>query len=291
MTTLDINKQRLRDDFSRAAASYDTAAIVQHEICNRALERVEMLKLQPSSILDIGTGTGRSLQGLQSRFPNSLIYACDIALPMLVQCRQHQASIHADKLVCTDAEQLPFTNESIDLIFSTSAIQWCNDLGQLLLECKRVLRPNGALIFSTFGPDTLVELRNSWAKVDHHDHVHEFIDMHHIGDMLLASQFSDPVVDMEVINFQYQSLQQLLRDLKDTGTRGKFNTTNSQHSSGLMSKEKYQRLVEAYEEYRQENGALQVTYEVIYGYARKWMVSCDNGEKKEVRISINDIKT
>ena len=100
-----------------------------------------------------------------------------------------------------------------------------------------------AMVGDYYDEDTLVELRNSWAQVDHHDHVHEFIDMHHIGDMLLASQFSDPVVDMEVINFQYQSLQQLLRDLKDTGSRGKFNTTNSKYSLGLMGKEKYQRLV------------------------------------------------
>lgn len=290
MNTSKINKQRLRDDFSHAASSYDAAAVVQHEICDRTLERVDMLKLQPASILDIGTGTGRSLKGLQSRFPTSSIIACDIALPMLMQCRQHQPGIHANQLVCSDAEQLPFADGSVDLIFSTSTFQWCTDLIQLLSECQRVLCLNGVLIFSTFGPDTLLQLRNSWAQVDNCEHVHEFIDMHHIGDMLLATQFADPVVDMEMIDIQYQSLRKLLQDLKDTGSRGKFNTSVSNYSLGLMSKEKYQCLVQAYEQYRQENGSLPVSYEVIYGYARKSAHDHGVEKSKEVKIPISTIK-
>ncbi len=285
-----INKQRLRDDFSLAASSYDAAAVAQHAICDRTLERVDILKLQPASILDIGTGTGRSLKGLQSRFPNSSIFACDIAFPMLIYCRQHLAISHTDKLVCNDAEQLPFADQSVDLIFSTSTFQWCTDLSQLLSECERVLCSNGVLIFSTFGPDTLQELRNSWAQVDNCQHVHEFIDMHHIGDMLLATKFADPVVDMEIIKIQYQSLRQLLQDLKDTGSRGKFNASVSTIPSGLMSKEKYQCLEQAYEQFRQENGSLPASYEVIYGYARKLADSYSSEEVGEIRIPVSNIK-
>ena len=284
MITSKINKQRLRDDFSQAASSYDAAAIVQHAICDRTLERVDMLKLQAASILDIGTGTGRSLKGLQSRFPDSSIIACDIALPMLMQCRQQQTANYADKLVCNDAEQLPFADGSIELIFSTSTFQWCADLSQLLAECQRVLCSNGTLVFSTFGPDTLRQLRNSWAQVDDYEHVHEF------GDMLLATKFADPVVDMETIDIQYQSLRQLLQDLKDTGSRGKFNTSVANSSSGLMGKGKYQFLVQAYEQYRQENGSLPASYEVIYGYARKLDPVHNAETRAEVKIPISDIK-
>ena len=287
MTTSKINKQRLRDDFSQAASSYDAAAVVQHAICDRTLERVDLLKLQPTFILDIGTGTGRSLKGLQSRFPKSSIIACDIALPMLMQCRQQCK--YAAKLVCSNAEQLPFTDESVDLIFSTSTFQWCTDIYQVLSECRRVLSLNGVLIFSTFGPDTLMQLRDSWAQVDDCEHVHEFLDMHHIGDILLATKFADPVVDMEIINIQYQSLRQLLQDLKDTGSRGKFNTSISKISPGLMSKEKYQCLEHAYEVYRQENALLPASYEVIYGYARKLADSCSTRENGEIRIPLNNI--
>lgn len=288
MTTSKINKQRLRDDFSQAASSYDAAAVAQHAICDRTLERVDMLKLQPASILDIGTGTGRSLKGLQSRFPNCSIIACDIALPMLMRCRQQHK--YAGKLVCSDAEQLPFADNSVDLIFSTSTFQWCADLNQVFSECGRVLCSNGVLIFSTFGPDTLVQLRDSWAQVDNFEHVHEFLDMHHIGDMLLANKLADPVVDMEIINIQYQSLRQLLQDLKDTGSRGKFNTSISKISAGLMSKKKYKRLEQAYEKYRKENGSLPASYEVIYGYARKSADGRGVEEGEEVRIPLSDIK-
>ena len=288
MTASKINKQRLRDDFSRAAGSYDAAAVVQHAICDRVLERLETLKLRPRLILDIGVGTGRSLEGLQSRFPDSAIIACDIALPMLMRCRRQRE--YTGMLVCNDAERLPFANASIDLIFSTSTFQWCADLDLVLSECGRVLSSDGTLIFSTFGPDTLWQLRNSWTQIDDLDHVHDFIDMHHIGDALLTAQFSDPVVDMEVVTIQYKSLRQLLRDLKDTGSRGKFDTSTSKTASGLTSKKKYQSLVKAYEQYRQENGLLPASYEVIYGYARKSTAGYRPKQRDEVTIPAASVK-
>ena len=290
MTNTKINKQRVRHDFSQAASSYDDAAVIQHEICDRTLERIDMLNLQPARVLDIGTGTGRSFHGLQSRFPNALIIACDLALPMLKQCQQLVNSEQAGLLVCNDAEQLPFADATIDLIFSTSTFQWCTDLHQLFSECMRVLCPNGALIFSTFGPDTLVQLRNSWAEVDDREHVHEFIDMHHIGDLLLTTRFLDPVVDMEMIDIQYQSLLELLRDLKDTGSRGKFAHSASARPQGLMSKEKYKCLQLAYEKYRQKNDLLPASYEVVYGYARKPAHDFHESNGIEVRVPMSDIK-
>lgn len=282
--------RRLRADFSRAASSYDAAAVVQHTICERTLERVDMLHIQPNSILDIGTGTGKSLIGLQSRFPNSFIVANDIALPMLNLCNQNPEISQKCNFVCDEAQQLPFADSSVELIFSTSTFQWCADLNQVLSECNRVLCKDGALIFSTFGPDTLIELRNSWTQVDELEHVHEFLDMHHIGDMLLANQFVDPVVDMEVITIQYQALRQLLQDLKDTGSRGKFDKESANMSNGLMGKKKYKRLVQAYEKYRTKERTLPASYEVIYGYARKHNSSHGIEELKEVKISVDQIK-
>ena len=264
----DIKKDRVGEDFAKAAGSYDAAAVVQNAVCERTLERVDMLKLQPSIVLDVGTATGRSLKGLASRFLESTMIACDLALPMLLHCRQHHAAGRSGWLVCSDAEQLPFEEGCVDLVFSTSTFQWCEDLPRALSECRRVLREDGVLVFSTFGPDTLLQLRHSFAKVDEFQHVHEFIDMHHIGDMMMEAGFADPVVDMEIIDIQYQSVRQLLQDLKDTGSRGKFGSARAK-PAGLMGKRKYRSLVRAYEEYRQENGLLPASYEVIYGYARK----------------------
>ena len=148
----------------------------------------------------------------------------------------------------------------------------------------------GCWYLLTFGPDTLKELRQSWAQVDQHIHVHSFIDMHHIGDLLLANHYADPVVDMEIITLEYQQVRQLLRDLKDTGSRGKFGVTDSSFSIGLMGKNKYQKFEAAYESQRQKNGLFPASYEVIYGYARKLSSNKDKTYGSEIRIPINQIK-
>jgi len=210
---------------------------------------------------------------------------------MLVYLNQMQPSLqHKASIMCCDAEQLSIKNESVDLVFSTSTFQWCEDLNLVFAECLRILKPDGVLVFSTFGPDTLKELRQSWARVDQQDHVHRFIDMHHIGDLLLAHHYVDPVVDMEVITIEYQHAKQLLRDLKDTGSRGKFGIEKDRFSSGLMGKKKFQQFEAAYERYRQKNDLLPASYEVIYGYARKLSLAKDKTPASEVRIPINQIK-
>ncbi len=286
-----LNKQRISKDFSKAADTYDAAAIVQQEICDRALERLQMLKLEPSTILDIGSGTGRSVRGLQAQFPNSHVIASDVAMPMLLHTNQMQPPLQQTaSIICCEAEHLPVKDESVDLVFSTSTFQWCEDLNQVFIECARILKQDGALVFTTFGPDTLKELRQSWAQVDQHDHVHWFIDMHHIGDLLLANHYADPVVDMEIITIEYKQARQLLRDLKDTGSRGKFGIEEDNFSNGLMGKKKFQQFEAAYEHHRQQNGLLPASYEVIYGYARKLSTNKDKMVVSEVRIPINQIK-
>jgi len=281
-----LNKARIRTDFSNAANSYDAAALVQQEICERALERLQMLKLQPKIILDIGSGTGKSIRGLQTRYPQSQVIAMDIAMQMLLHAHQKQS-------ICCDAEYLSIADNSIDLVFSTSTFQWCENLNQVLMECSRVLKDDGVLVFTTFGPDTLKELRQSWRQVDENNHVHEFIDMHHIGDLLLANHYADPVVDMELITLEYQQARQLLRDLKDTGSRGKFAASqglDNGFASGLMGKNKFQQFESAYESYRQENGLLPASYEVIYGYARKSSNLNDSTSNSEIHIPVEQIK-
>lgn len=286
-----LNKRRINEDFSKAAETYDDAAIVQHEICDRALERLQMLKLQPGTILDIGSGTGRSVRGLQALFPSSCVIASDFALPMLQQVKQNQGSFHKNvSSICCDAERLAIKSESVDLIFSTSTFQWSEDLNQIFLECSRILKQDGVLLFTTFGPDTLKELRKSWAMVDIHEHVHRFMDMHHIGDMLQGNHYADPVVDMELITLEYQQARQLLRDLKATGSRGKFATNDAGGHSGLMGKTKFQQFEATYETYRQKNGLLPASYEVIYGYARKSSLDKGNPSGKEIRIPVNQVK-
>ena len=286
-----LNKQLISKDFSNAADTYDNAAIVQQEICDRAVERLQMLKVEPGTILDIGSGTGKSVRGLNKLFTKAHIISSDLSLPMLMQLEQIQPPLQPfASTICCDAEHLSIADESVDLVFSTSTFQWCEDLQQVLAECQRILKPDGTLVFTTFGPDTLKELRLSWAQVDHNMHVHQFMDMHHVGDLLLATGFSDPVVDMEVITIEYKKTQQLLRDLKATGSRGKFN--DEAISSGLMGKDKFRKFEAAYEQYRQKNGLLPASYEVIYGYARKFSAieKSQNAGDTEIHIPLSQIK-
>jgi malonyl-CoA O-methyltransferase len=170
--------------------------------------------------------------------------------------------ISKPRLVCADIEHLPIASNSVDILWSNLAIQWCNDLDQAFLEAKRVLRPNGLLMFSTFGPDTLKELRV--ASQNGHTHVSRFIDMHDIGDALTRSGFSAPVLDVEHYTLTYDDVKGVMRDLKAIGAH---NATEGR-ARGLLGRGFLQQLTQQYEQFRQ-NGKLPATYEVVFGHAWK----------------------
>ncbi|MCK5092141.1 MAG: methyltransferase domain-containing protein, partial [Gammaproteobacteria bacterium] len=161
-----------------------------------------------------------------------------------------------------DAEILPLKENSCDLIFSNLTLQWCNDLNNTFKEFSRVLKPGGLLLFTSFGPDTLIELRSSWAAVDDFQHVSGFIDMHHVGDALLNAGLADPVMDTENFTLTYSDVYKLMRDLKAVGARNAVYGRN--HS--LTGKQHLKAMIEEYEKYRCD-GVIPATYEVVYGHA------------------------
>jgi len=165
--------------------------------------------------------------------------------------------------VCANAYQLPFTDNSIDFIVSNLMMQWCPNLKTLLDECFRVLKPEGLFLFSTFGPDTLKELKRSWSVVDSNPHVNEFTDMHDIGDQMLQSGFQSPVMEMERLTLTYDKVIDLMHDLKGIGAQTVHNRSKS-----LTGKTKFNKMIEMYESYRKDD-KLPATYEVIYGHAWK----------------------
>lgn len=258
-----FDKRRVRRSFDRAAVSYDEAALLQREVCQRLLERLDWVRLAPARVLDAGVGTGEALMSLQSRYPDAELVALDLSEKMLQKCRYH---LPPDTLglVCGDIEQIPLARESFDLVFSNLTLQWCNDTGAALQEMLRILKPGGLLMFTTFGPDTLKELRASWRQVDDRLHVNDFADMHDIGDAMLHCRYADPVMESEVITVEYRDVDRLLEDLRGIGA----NTTAAGHRQGLMSKSALERLRQAYEAYRQRE-ILPASYEIIYGHAWK----------------------
>jgi len=257
-----VDKHQARLAFSRAAATYDGAAALQREIADRMLERLDYIRLRPQRVVDIGAGTGAATRALMVRYPEAAVIALDFALPMLQRTRQESGSVAAPHCLCGDAEHLPLADASVDMIFSNAALQWCNDLPGTFREFQRVLRPGGMLLFSTFGPDTLMELRASWAAVDGGSHVSPFLDMHHIGDAMLEAGLAEPVVDVDRLQVTYRDVVSLMRDLKNLGAH---NVTR-ERSRGLTGKGLLRKMSQAYEGFRRD-GRLPASYEVVYGHA------------------------
>lgn len=264
-----IDKARVRASFDRAAASYDAAAVLQKEVRGRMLERLDYTRLAPRQILDAGTGTGHAARALAERYKDSHVVALDIALGMLrLTAAAEPWWRHfipgRRSAVCADIENLPLQAASMDLVWSNLAIQWCNDLDQAFGEMARVLRPEGLLMFSTFGPDTLKELREASAADPDHVHVSRFIDMHDIGDALVRAGFSAPVMDVEHFVLTYDDVLGVMRDLKAIGARN----AAQGRPRGLEGKGFLARLTERYERFR-DQGKLPATFEVVYGHAWK----------------------
>jgi len=273
------DKLKMRQSFERAAAHYDAAAILQQEISKRLLERLDYIKLQPARVLDVGAGTGISLTGLRQQYPAAEIYALDIARAMLLEARKKQGWLQRIRrpiqFITADAEKLPLADATVDLLFSNLTLQWCLDLEQTFSEFRRVLKPGGLLMFTTFGPDTLKELRSCWSQVDGYTHVNNFIDMHVVGDALVRSRFAEPVMDMELITMTYSDVPGIMRDLKAIGAH---NVTQGR-ARNLTGKGKLQQLFASYEQFR-NNGVLPVSYEVVYGHA--WMAEEIPGRSVQV---------
>ncbi len=252
----------VRRAFGRAASSYDAHAVLQDEVGERLRERLDDVGLAATRILDVGSGTGRGTAALRKRFPEAQAIALDLALPMLHAARKHRSWLRPFTRVCAEAEALPVADASIDLLYSNLCLQWCGNLEQAFDGFRRVMRAQGLLLFSTFGPQTLNELRAAFAEVDATPHVSRFLDIHQIGDALLAAGFRDPVLERDVFTLTYADVRELMRELRAIGA------TNADHerSRTLTGKAHLQRVVDAYEAFR-DNGRLPATYEVVYAQA------------------------
>ena len=268
-TPLRPDKQQMRAAFEQSAEHYDAVAVLQREVADRLLERLDLLKMIPQSILDLGSGTGYCSEALATRYPKARITALDMAGAMVNKTRKRFSTWsrfrRGHQFVCGDAESLPFADNSFEMIFSNLTIQWCGDLGQTFAEMKRVLKPGGVILYTTLGPDTLKELRNSWASVDEGVHVNTFLDMHDVGDAMLRSRLAEPVMDMELLTMAYEDAMTLMRDLKTLGAHN----VNPGRRSGLTAPKKLKAVMQAYESFRSADGMLPASYEVVYGHAWK----------------------
>lgn len=283
-----FDKKQLRRSFERAAQGYDAAAVLQHEVCKRMGERLDLIKHQPQIILDAGSGTGNALAALGARYPQARVVALDLALTMLQRGRERTSwwrsfFTPSAAALCGDIEQLPLANASVDMVWSNLALQWVNDPDKAFAEFHRVLAPGGLLMFSTFGPDTLKELRAAYTGVDQHTHVSRFIDLHDVGDILVKRGFGDPVMDMEPFTLTYSDVRALMHDLKAIGAH---NVTHNR-PPGLTGRARLAAVTLAYEALRRD-GKLPATFEVVYGHAWKALPRVTASGKRVIDIKAAD---
>jgi len=281
-----LDRAVVRASFDRASGTYDEAAVLQSQVADELLTRVDTFNLRPQVVLDLGAGTGRGTAALKRKFRRSRVIALDVAPGMLHEARRYQGLFHRFERICADATRLPFGDNTVDVVFSSLMLQWC-DLDEALGEVRRVLKADGLFIFSTFGPDTLKELRAAWAQADGYNHVNHFLDMHDVGDALVRAGLSEPVLDVDRLLVTYADTTALMRDLKAIGAHN----VTAGRSRGLTGKSRMQRMRAAYEQFRRD-GKLPATYEIVYGTSwgavgRPGVRGATDGE---VRIAADSIR-
>jgi malonyl-CoA O-methyltransferase len=290
-----LAKTLVAKSFGQAAIHYDDVAVLQRQTGDELLERLSLVKLAPKRILDLGAGTGRNLTQLAARYPNAELIAVDIAPAMLQQAKQTFRNAMGLKrwlpnqrkpvFLAGDAENLPLADKSVDLVFANLALQWC-DLRASFAEIERILRPDGLLMFTSLGPDTLFELREAWASVDSYPHVNIFYDMHDVGEAMMNARLAEPVLDMDRYVLTYDTAMALMKDLKVLGA----SNVNEGRRRGLTGRQGLKQVADYYEQFRDDD-VLPASYEVIFGHAWAGVPAGQAmNQDGSVYIDISDIK-
>jgi malonyl-CoA O-methyltransferase len=258
-----LDSRIARRHFERAAGSYAGSSRLEAEIGGRMLERLDYIKMVPRRVLDAGSGPLRDARLLGKRYRGAQVLPLDFSPGMLRAGRGWFDSFRNKTSICADLARLPLAHEAIDLVWSNMALHWAADPLAVMREFHRVLAVDGLLMFSTLGPDTLVELREAAGAA----RVHAFADMHDLGDMLVAAGFAEPVMDMERVTLVYADGAALLADLRASGQTCAL-SARSRGPRGLAGRG-FRSALEARLEAHRREGKLPVSYEVVYGHAWK----------------------
>ena len=257
-----IDKKIIAQSFGLAANTYDSVAHFQRWVGNRLID--ETPDSSPEIVLDLGCGTGYSAKFLNNKFPGAQYIGMDLSEDMARFSKSHHSS--ECEWVTGDAESLPFKSNSIDLIFSSLAIQWCTNLPILMQEIERVLTPGGYFVFSTLLDGTLKELKWAWSKVDNKQHVNDFFLKKDYQQAVINSGLGIELLREETEVLKYQKLTELMRELKELGAHN----LNPERSTVLMGKDKLKAVVSSYDTFRGvEDGYLPASYKILWGVLAK----------------------
>jgi malonyl-CoA O-methyltransferase len=266
-----FDPRHVRRAFSRSARGYDAAAALQHAVEAGLLESLDYLddpklaRQPPAVVVDLGAGPGRASAAMRKRWPKARVVAVDLAMPMLREAGKRSGWFRPFDRVCADARALPFAEASVDVLFSNLCLQWIEDLPATFAGFRRVLKPDGLLLVTTFGPETLIELRDAFAQADATPHVSRFASIAQFGDALVHAGFRDPVLDRDLHETHYPDMSALMRELRAIGA------TNAMRSRRhtLTGRARFAAAAEAYETFRTDDGTgtLPATWEVITAMA------------------------
>lgn len=271
--------------FGRASRSYEAAAALQQQVRDELLSRLDLLREPPQVVLDLGAGTGLGTLRLKQAYPRARVLALDVAPAMLAQVRRRSWPWRRLQPVAADAQRLPLATASVDLVFSSLMLQWCQPPDRALAEALRVLRPGGLLLLASFGPETLRELRAAWASVDDGVHVSRFVDVHDLGAALQRAGAAEPVLDVDRLQRHYPDALALMRELKAIGAHN----AALGRSRGLTGKQGWQRMLQAYEALRTPAG-VPATWEVVYAAA--WAPAAAGAARRgESVVQVDSIRT
>ena len=254
-----ISKRDIASSFSRAAPTYDAAAILQKRVCAQLAALLDVTPLNPNATLDLGCGTGLSTAELVARYPHADHLGLDLAEGMLTEARTRSAC-NGIRWMCADAEHLPLAAGSVDLVFSNLSLQWFPDPAAAFAEAARVLAPGGVLCFSTLGPRTLYELREAWRQVDGYIHVNQFQDPAETREIIAKAGLNCTGFQVRELVMEYSRLSGLTRELKAIGAHN----LNSGRATGLTGRARLRALEAAYETRRDADGSLPATYEAVF---------------------------
>jgi malonyl-CoA O-methyltransferase len=299
-----IDSVRVRTIFSRPERVIESD-FLRREVASRMFERLALVRLSPSCVIDAGCGAGADLPALKKHYPQAQVVGLDGAQAMLEAARSRQlaalssmnrllgqllpARMSAARgldaaLLCADFARLPLAPNTAELVWSNLALHWHPQPDRVFAEWRRILRVDGLLMFSCFGPDTFRQLRSAFASAGAADaaaRVLPFVDMHDFGDMLVQAGFSTPVMDMETITVTYESTDRLLADVRAWG-----GNPLASRPRGLVGRAVWSRFEAALDAQRQDDGKIPLTFEVIYGHAFRPVSRTTAGGESIIRLDL-----
>lgn len=295
---LPINPDHVLRQFNRRGDLSD-AQFLYGEVARRMDERLRLVRLTPQNMLDAGCGAGAQIPLLHARYPDAHLIGQDHNAGLIKRAQQRVRTIYPQGLrawisrlrgrpapvswLTSDLAHTSLLPESLDLVWSNLALHWHPAPHEVLQEWGRIIRPNGLVFFSCFGPGTMQELRQAVAAANLATATPGFVDMHDFGDLLIEKGFADPVMDQEVLTLTYATPEKLVQDVKSLGGNPSLGRRES-----LTSRHWHQRLLQALEQQRQPDGRLHLTIEVAYGHA--WRSATRRGQAGETRISVSAIQ-